>query len=33
MSAAAEEEARLNMENTGLRRYIKVLKKKYLVKW
>lgn len=33
MSAAAEEEARLNMENAGSRKYIKVKRKKYLVKW
>ena len=33
LSAAAEEEARLNIENAGVRKYIRVKKKKYLVKW
>lgn len=33
LSAAAEEEARLNTENAGQRKYVTVKKKKYLVKW
>lgn len=33
MSAAAEEEARLAVESAGTRKYIRVKKKKYLVKW